>query len=100
MKTLILVAGTICLLVENAKAQNWLTTGNAGLTASNFLGSTDAKPVIFKTNSLERGRIFPGGNWRFGSSVNYAQIDNAGVLSFKGAGGYLLTAPGYVFKFT
>ncbi len=44
-----------CLLVVMAAAifqytsgQSWNTTGNSGLITSNFLGTTDAKDVIFK----------------------------------------------------
>lgn len=37
----------------------WLTTGNAGLTAANFLGTTDAIPLIFRSNNTERMRINP-----------------------------------------
>lgn len=34
--------------------QGWLLSGNAGTTASQFLGTTDAKPLVFKTNSAAR----------------------------------------------
>jgi hypothetical protein len=38
----------------------WLTTGNSGLTAgTNFMGTTDAVSVIFKSNNIERLRINP-----------------------------------------
>ena len=38
-------------------ASGWLLTGNAGTTASDFLGTTDDIPLIFKVNALQAGRI-------------------------------------------
>lgn len=35
----------------------WGTTGNAGTDGSNFLGTTDAQDLAFRTNSAERIRI-------------------------------------------
>jgi hypothetical protein len=36
----------------------WLTTGNSGMAAAtNFIGTTDANPLIFKSNNIERMRI-------------------------------------------
>jgi hypothetical protein len=41
----------------------WLTLGNAGTTAgTNFVGTTDAKDLVFKTNNIEWMRILSGGN--------------------------------------
>jgi hypothetical protein len=46
-----------------ADAKNWNTTGNSGLDSTvNFLGTTDAQPLIFKTNGTERLRITSNGN--------------------------------------
>jgi hypothetical protein len=40
----------------------WLLTGNAGTTpGTNFIGTTDAKDVVFKTNNAEIMRITSGG---------------------------------------
>lgn len=39
----------------------WLTTGNTGLTAANFLGTTDNIPLAFRTLNTERMRITNGG---------------------------------------
>jgi hypothetical protein len=36
----------------------WLTTGNSGmLAASNFIGTTDANPLVFRSSNIERMRI-------------------------------------------
>jgi len=39
----------------------WLLTGNAGTDGSQFLGTTDAQPLIFKTDNTERMRIKENG---------------------------------------
>jgi trimeric autotransporter adhesin len=41
----------------------WGTTGNAGTNAStDFIGTIDDKPLVFKTNNIESGRIDPQPN--------------------------------------
>lgn len=41
---------------------DWSLTGNSGTTAgTNFLGTTDAQDVRFRTNNIERARILSGG---------------------------------------
>ncbi len=41
----------------------WNLTGNAGTNPSNdFIGTTDNKPLIFKTNNILSGKIEPGPN--------------------------------------
>jgi hypothetical protein len=42
----------------NANAQSWNLTGNAGTNpASNFIGTTDNQPLVFKTNNIEWMRL-------------------------------------------
>jgi hypothetical protein len=42
----------------NAGGLEWLLNGNAGTTAgTNFLGTTDAQDLVFKTNNIENMRI-------------------------------------------
>lgn len=44
--------------IPNISGLYWSLTGNAGITAgTNFLGTTDAKDLVFKTNALEAMRI-------------------------------------------
>lgn len=47
---------------------SWKTLGNAGTTpGTNFIGTTDAQDLVFKTNSIESGRInLSDGNTSFG----------------------------------
>lgn len=47
------------IVTNNPAASNWLLTGNSGITASNFLGTTDDKAMVFKSNNqsyMEFGR--------------------------------------------
>jgi hypothetical protein len=55
-----------------AHAQYWNLTGNSGTTTSNFLGTTSAQPLIFKTNNSERMRLLASGNFGIGTSVPQA----------------------------
>lgn len=46
------------VLGTTTNAQNWTTTGNAGTSGgTNFVGTTDLHPLLFKTNAQERMRI-------------------------------------------
>jgi hypothetical protein len=40
----------------------WELTGNAGTTAANFLGTTDNRPLVIKTNNSEAMQVDPNGN--------------------------------------
>lgn len=55
-KTIVLLFASYMSL-QNINAQNWLTTGNAGLSGANFIGTTDAAPLLFKVNNRLSGRI-------------------------------------------
>lgn len=48
----------------------WSLTGNSGTTSSNFIGTTDAQPLIIKTNNTEAARILSNGNFLLGSSTD------------------------------
>ena len=49
--------------VCNVDANNaWKTTGNAGTTAANFIGTTDINPIVMRTNGIERIRVNAAGN--------------------------------------
>lgn len=59
---LLIGASTYC------SAQNWSLTGNAGTApATNFLGTTDAKPLVLRTNNKERLRITTDGKIGIGT---------------------------------
>src|SRR5437773_2549672 len=81
-------------------AQSWSTIGNSGTTAgTNFIGTTDAKDLVFKTNSIEKGRVKSNGLWQFGATGNLAKIDSAGNLTFAGTAGYKVAGNKYAFQY-
>ena len=90
------------LFTNTAFAQTWSTTGNSGTTpGTNFIGTTDAKDFVFKTSSVERGRIINNsGTWRFGGSANNCKIDSTGKLTFAGTGVYQVAGNKYAFQYT
>jgi hypothetical protein len=52
----------------------WNTTGNSGTSpATNFIGTTDAQDLVFKTNNTEGMRINAAGNTRVGYSTYPSQ---------------------------
>jgi hypothetical protein len=56
---------------------SWLLTGNAGTTpATNFLGTTDAQPLVIRTNNTERSRILSNGQ----VLINRTAADYSGDL--------------------
>lgn len=59
-KTLLLLMMSSAFLMN---AQSWSLNGNAGTTpGTNFIGTTDNKDLVFKTNNVERVRIDKNGN--------------------------------------
>ncbi|WP_299665859.1 hypothetical protein [uncultured Polaribacter sp.] len=66
----------------------WSLTGNASTDpATNFIGTTDAQDVIFKTNNAERMRILASGNVGIGADPTVATqaLDVNGNLRVRGA---------------
>lgn len=47
---------------QAAAISGWSLTGNAGTSTGNFIGTTDAKNLVFKTNSAESLRITSSGS--------------------------------------
>jgi len=67
-KISILFAGI--LLSLSGFSQSWLLTGNAGTSpGTNFLGTTDAQRLVFKTNGVEHMTILTNGNVGIGTST-------------------------------
>ncbi len=81
----------------------WSLTGNASTTASNFVGTTDSKDLIFKTNNTERMRITSSGQIGIGTSTvpsskwlvatnhsnpTFTSAGNGIGTSFTGGGGF------------
>ncbi|NDD75639.1 MAG: hypothetical protein EBZ40_11790, partial [Gammaproteobacteria bacterium] len=64
----------------------WLLAGNANTDPDrDFLGTTDAKDLVFRTNGLERLRITAGGELRANGALNI------GSLRVNGLGGGVAT---------
>lgn len=82
--TILFFAGFIAM--QNAKAQNWLTTGNAALTNANFIGTTDGIPLNFRVNNKVAGRI---------DLSSSKAITSFGYLALKSTTGAGNTAFGY-----
>jgi len=76
--TTILAAFILCAASLSVNAQSWSLTGNAGTNGNtNFIGTTDSKPLVFRTNSRERMRIIPGGKIGIGTSAPDARFNIA-----------------------
>ncbi|RIH84726.1 hypothetical protein Mterra_01906 [Calidithermus terrae] len=58
-----------CEAVSGGGDAGWKLTGNAGTNpASNFLGTADNQPLVFRTNNVERLRVDTGGNVGIGTA--------------------------------
>lgn len=68
------VIGADTLRTVASAGSFWNLAGNAGTNpASQFLGTTDANRLVFKTNNLERASITSGGNVIIGTGSDYLQ---------------------------
>ncbi|MFN8361135.1 MAG: hypothetical protein U0264_14570 [Candidatus Kapaibacterium sp.] len=76
---------TLTLGWANATAggTNWDLLGNATTDSTiNFLGTTDAKPMVVKTNNTERIRVLASGNVGVGTATPAVQLDvNGGIAA-------------------
>src|SRR4030095_11769500 len=91
---------TVFLGCLQARSQtSWQIAGNSNITTSNFLGTTNSQPVIFKTNNKERLRITSTGKVGIGlknpPADAYLNIPVSG-LSLTQSGSFLIgTMNGY-----
>jgi hypothetical protein len=66
-------------------AAGWALTGNSGMNpAVNFLGTTDAQPLVIRTNNTERMRVTATGNVGIGTTSPTARLEVAGSLLVAG----------------
>jgi len=75
-------------------ATDWRLVGNTGTNAStNFLGTTDNQPLVFRTNNTERMRILSDGLvWINTTSALSPSNNVVNILSLTGASDRALTA--------
>ena len=72
MKKNLTITAVILVSIISANAQ-WQLTGNAGTTpGTNFIGTTDLKALVFKTNNQKSGRIDCSGPWNI--SMGYQSM--------------------------
>ncbi len=68
--------------LTGASGTGWSTTGNSGTTAgTNFVGTTDNKDLVFKTNNAEEMRITSAGSVGIGTSTPGTILEVNGGLS-------------------
>ncbi|ROH97743.1 hypothetical protein [Chryseobacterium daecheongense] len=73
MKKIILLLGAVSAL--GANAQSWNLTGNLGTNpGTDFIGTTDNQPLVFKTNNTEKVKITPNGRFIFFNVTTPGQI--------------------------
>jgi hypothetical protein len=71
----------------------WSLTGNAGtVVATNFIGTTDNRGLVFRTNNLERMRFTAGGNLGIGLTSPAARLQVAAAVttSLTGVGSFVV----------
>lgn len=76
MKKIFLLTLLSCMAFS--KAQSWSLTGNSGTDpATNFIGTTDNKDLVFKTNNAERFKIADG---RMFFNINTVDGDGIDII--------------------
>lgn len=67
----LVTAGVLAILITQPSAgQSWSLTGNTGTApATNFVGTTDNKPLVLRTNNVERMRVLQNGRVGIGTTV-------------------------------
>lgn len=78
---------------DNAGAvQQWDTNGN-NIPKNGFLGTTNNRPLVFKTNNSEKLRILPNGNVGIGTNTPANRLSVNGAADFSGNVGIGTTNP-------
>lgn len=92
--TLFAVAAiALAAMFTNQSFGQWSLTGNAGTTIStNFLGTTDNKGLVFRTNNVERMRFTGAGLLGLGTTAPVSKFHVIGSLTTT------LTSPGYIIS--
>jgi len=62
------IAAFVLLSSIHGYSQTWNLAGNSGTTNADFIGTTDAKQLLFRTNNLNRALIDASGNFGIGTA--------------------------------
>jgi hypothetical protein len=72
------------VLSASGASSGWSLTGNAGINpATNYIGTTDAQPLLLRTNAAERFRITPTGNIGISNPAPLVPLAFASVVGAK-----------------
>lgn len=64
---------------------SWSVNGNTGTNAAtNFVGTTDAKDLVLKTNNASRINITSAGVTTIGGATNHTKFETDGTVMFEG----------------
>jgi hypothetical protein len=64
-------SGNVILVNDGVGSAGWSINGNSNIDPANvFLGTTDLKDLVFKTNNTERIRLSSGGSFNIGSGAD------------------------------
>lgn len=78
--------GTVWTLLATGANNDWKLAGNAGTTVgTDFIGTTDAQDLAFRTNNTERMRIESAGDVGIGKTNPTQKLDVNGNVRFSGA---------------
>lgn len=68
--------------LQDGTGNDWTTTGNAGTDpTTNFIGTTDNKDVVLKTNNTERARFLSNGKVGIGITAPDTRLTIKGIIS-------------------
>ncbi len=73
--------GTQWVKSAGAATSGWNLSGNSSTDpATNFIGTTDAKPLVFRTDNTEKLRIATNGNVGIGEAAPTAELQLSNIL--------------------
>lgn len=91
IKVSLLIIISFLFAEKNANAQcgvtstSWCLLGNSGTTSTNYVGTIDPIPLIFKTTETEWMRITPSGNIGIFTIAPAYKLDVSGDINLTGA---------------